>query len=186
MNCFDEDFLAAQMETIQRERFAKAQQQVAQWKLAAGPAGLVDPKFRFVALLEEGYRHEVNAIRNGTASRPHVVSDPDLLLDDIKASYGRLIPEARRLFDERKDHGLSVEELGVVSTQATSSFAAMYPWSDGITCRDLTISHRHFVPLATHNMITAGSSGIVTIRSFIASMPCAEMKQEAALARRQA
>jgi hypothetical protein len=186
MQFFDEDFLAAQMEIVQRERAFKGQQQVAQWKLAAGPAGLVDPKFRFVALLEEGYRHEVKTIRSGTTSRPHAVSDLDLLVDDIKASYSRLIPEARRLFDERKDHGLSVEELGVVSTQATSSFASMYPWSDGVTCRDLTISHRHFVPLATHNMITAGSSGIVTIKSFIASMPCAEMKQEAAMARRQA
>lgn len=185
MQTFDEEFLANQMEIVQRERHARGQEQLAQWKHAAGPGSLVDPKLRFVALLEEGCRHEVNAIRNNTASRPHAVSDPDLLINDIKSSYGKLIPEARRLFDERREH-LSLEELTAVSTQATSSFASMYPWSDGVTCRDLTISHRHFVPLATHNMITAGTSGVVTIKSFIASMPCAEMKQEAALARRQA
>jgi hypothetical protein len=178
--------LRVQTEAVSRQREYTAQSQLAAWKHAAGPGGLVDAKFRFVALLEEAYRHEVAAIRNQRWSRPHTVSDTELLIRDIKASYRQLIIEARRLFDDKKSNGSSPDELHNVSSQATSSFASLYPWSDGVTCRDLVVDHRHFMPLASHRMITAGESGVITLKTFIASMPCAEAKQEAALRRRLA
>lgn len=179
--------LREQSESIARHNALRGQQQLAAWKHAAGIGGHVDPKFRFISLLEEALRHEVNSIRSGRSSRPHQVSDPELLISDLRASYRLLIAEARRLFDERRANGgLSDEELWTVSSQAASSFASMYPWSDGVTCRDLTMDHPHFMPLASHGMITAGVSGVITLKSFVASMLCAEVKQEAAMQRRQA
>lgn len=176
-------WLECQQEIVARERALRAQEQVTRWKTDS--LTLLQPRFRFVSLLQEAARHEISTIQDGRSSRPHSISDPSMLVRDLKGSYRLLLKEAHKLFQDRAACGLSHDELHGICSQATSSFAALYPWSDGTTCRDLTVGHPHFIPLATQRMITAGDSGVITLKTFIASYPCAEVKQEAALARRK-
>lgn len=183
MSIFSEAELRAQQDDIDREKAIRHERQVARWK--AESMSLMSPSHKFLMLLAEGYRHEVATIRNGNASRPLHVSDTEALTRDVTASYTCLVKEAKRLFSERIARRVSIDEVNAVAEQATGSFASLYPWSDGITCRDLSVGHRHFMPLASQRMITAGESGIVTMRTFVATFPIAEAKQEAAVELRQ-
>lgn len=159
----------------------RAERQVAQWR--AESTMLLHPKLKFVALLEEARRHEIATILSGGGSRPHCdTSSPQLLVSDVNKAYSNLITEARKLFDERQQRGMSEESLRDLAAQATSSFAALYPWSDGVTCRDIPPTHPAHAALARRNGVATGSSGVTVLTSFSAALSCSQLKLQASLA----
>lgn len=141
----------------------------------------MSPRHKFLMLLAEARRHEIFRIRSGQATLPEGASNPEALIHDVNVSYKLLLKEATRLFDDRESKGIKGEALNCVAGQATSSFASLYPWSDGVTCRDIPFHHPAYAPLTMRNGIFAGRSGVTMLKSFNAAVSCSQIKLQAAL-----
>lgn len=173
--------LADQRADLCRDRQLRAARQVAQWNEEASTP-LVTSRARFIALLEEARRHEIKAIQEGRCSRPHDdVVNGSLLVRDVNETYRKLIQEAKKLFDDRKNRGMGEMALRDMCNQATSSFASLYPWSDGITCRDIPQEHPAFSSLMRRNGVTVGESGLTTMTTFTVALSCSQMKLQASI-----
>lgn len=177
--------LEEQNEEVQRLRAQRRDTQVNRWREESS-THLLDPCLKFCALLEEGCRYEISALRTSALSRPHDASvDLKELERDIRASYAKLLSESKRLFAERKHRGASLQELQTVAAQAVSSYSGLYPWSDGISCRDLTEAHPAYTALVSRNLIGAGRSGVTMMSSFCAALSCSHIKLHTATLMKQ-
>jgi hypothetical protein len=173
--------LMEQREEIAAERRLRGARQVSRWSEAASTP-LLTGRARFIALLEEARRFEIKATLTGRCSRPHDSDvDPVLVARDISATYDKLIREAKRMFDDKKNRGMGELALREVCAQAGTSFAALYPWSDGITCRDIPQDHPAFFALARRNGVSVGESGLTTISTFAAALAVSQMKLQSSL-----
>lgn len=173
--------LAEQREEIAAMRRLSGARQVSRWH-EASTTPLLTGRVRFITLLEEARRFEINATLSGRCSRPHDSNvDLDLVAQDISATYAKLIREAKKMFDDRKNRGMGEVALREICNQAGTSFAALYPWSDGITCRDIPQDHPAFFALARRNGVAVGASGLTTINSFTAALACSQMKLQSSL-----
>lgn len=186
-----------QEEDVKRLRQFVAQRQVDKWQEEANTP-LLNTSIKFQMLLAEGCRHEIENIRKRRGTRyANLDSDAAKQLEaDVKRSYGRLIREGVRMFQERRRHGFSDQQLHQIGGQAISSYSSMYPWSDGIVCQDITPAHPHYTILATRRCIdehhhtpqqlqSGSSSSYVVMTSFMAANLCSQAKLQAATEKRQ-
>lgn len=175
---------------VKQHRQTMAQQQVEAWQTAANTP-LLDAPFKFLALLGEGCRHELENIRccRGPRYERLTASEASLLCTDVKETYRRLAQEARKMFEQRRLGGCSHAQMQQIAAQAVASYSALYPWSDGITCRDMDMQHPHFPTLLARRSVSAASfqdgRSYAVMSSFSAALPISQLKLKAATERRE-
>jgi len=182
--------LEEQAQEVKRLRSAIAHRQVETWQGEANTP-MLDASTKFSVLLGEACRHELHNIRHRRGPRYQSLTDGEacMMRSDVKETYQRLVREAKRMFEQRRQCGCTDTQLQQIGAQAIASFSALYPWSDGITCRDMESQHSHYSVMLSRRSVDAKSfqdgRTYAVMSSFSAAMPLSQVKLQAASLRRE-